>query len=49
MAGGLENAFEEARLKGINTFQIFSRNQRQWKAKPVSDEERIRFSTAFKI
>ncbi len=48
VAGGLENAFEEARLKGINTFQIFSRNQRQWKAKPVSDEERRRFSTAFK-
>jgi deoxyribonuclease-4 len=48
VAGGLENAFEEARLKGINTFQIFSRNQRQWKAKPVSDEERRRFSAAFK-
>jgi deoxyribonuclease-4 len=48
VAGGLENAFVEARLKNIDTFQIFSRNQRQWKAKPVTVEEQERFLAARK-
>lgn len=39
VAGGFENAFIEAERLGINTFQIFSRNQRQWKCKPISEEE----------
>jgi deoxyribonuclease-4 len=48
VAGGLENAFNEAASKGINTFQIFTRNQRQWKANPVTEEEKKRFSAAWK-
>ncbi len=48
VAGGLENAFTEAAEKEINTFQIFTRNQRQWKAKPVTDDERKKFIAAWK-
>ena len=44
VAGGLENAFAEAAAKDIDTFQIFTRNQRQWKAKPLSEEEKKKFS-----
>ncbi|HEX5001874.1 MAG TPA: deoxyribonuclease IV [Bacteroidia bacterium] len=39
VAGGLENAFTEAAERQIDTMQIFTRNQRQWKAKPVTAEE----------
>lgn len=48
VAGGLENAFAEAAAKNIDTFQIFTRNQRQWKAKPISEEEKKKFSAAWK-
>ncbi|MEO5673515.1 MAG: deoxyribonuclease IV [Chitinophagales bacterium] len=48
VAGGLENAFSEAASKNINTFQIFTRNQRQWKAKPISMEEQQKFLAAWK-
>src|SRR6185369_9843604 len=47
VAGGLENAFAEAASKNIDTFQIFTRNQRQWKAKPISEEEKKKFSEAW--
>lgn len=48
VAGGLENAFTQAADLGIDTFQIFTRNQRQWKAKPVSVEEQQKFTSALK-
>lgn len=48
VAGGLENAFAEAAQLGIDTFQIFTRNQRQWKAKPVSEEEKNKFAATWK-
>lgn len=48
VAGGLENAFTEAARLGIDTMQIFTRNQRQWKAKPISEEEKTAFSSAWK-
>lgn len=48
VAGGLENAFTEAARLGIDTFQIFTRNQRQWKAKPISEEEKNKFAAAWK-
>lgn len=48
VAGGLENAFAEANQLGIDAFQIFTRNQRQWKAKPVTVEEQQKFAAAFK-
>lgn len=47
VSGGLEHAFEEARTLGIDTFQIFTRNQRQWKAKPISEEEKKAFAVAW--
>jgi len=47
VSGGLENAFKEANKLGIDTFQIFTRNQRQWKAKPISDKEQETFTKAF--
>jgi deoxyribonuclease-4 len=48
VSGGLENAFQEAAILGIDVFQVFTRNQRQWKAKPISDEEKQLFSAAWK-
>lgn len=48
VSGGLEKAFDEARLLEINTIQVFTRNQRQWKAKPISDEEQKAFADAGK-
>ena len=39
IAGGLENAFDEAKELGINTFQIFTKNQRQWKEKEIDSKE----------
>src|SRR4051812_1310457 len=38
-AGGLQNAFQEAKEKGIDTFQVFTKNQRQWKDKTFSSED----------
>jgi deoxyribonuclease-4 len=43
VAGGLENAFTEATALGIDAMQVFTRNQRQWKAKPVSKDEQDLF------
>ena len=48
VSGGLENAFEEAAILGIDAMQIFSRNQRQWNAKPISKEEQLAFVEAAK-
>ncbi len=36
---GVINAFDEAKKLGIDTFQIFTKNQRQWKEKSFSEEE----------
>src|SRR5579864_4583102 len=48
VSGGLHNAFTESTQLGLDTFQIFTRNQRQWKAKPVSEEEQKEFADAWK-
>jgi deoxyribonuclease IV len=47
VSGGLEHAFDEARILGLDTFQVFTRNQRQWKAKPVSEDEKKAFAAAW--
>src|SRR5215204_3569097 len=39
IAGGLHNALLKARLLGADTVQIFSRNPRGWKARPLEAEE----------
>lgn len=39
VAGGLSLAFERARSIGINTMQIFTKNQNRWEQKPTPPEE----------
>ena len=39
IAGGLQNALLKAKALGCDTLQIFSRNPRGWKARPLEDEE----------
>ena len=39
VAGGLENAFVDGARLGCDSLQIFVKNQRQWQAKPLSDEQ----------
>jgi len=42
-AGGLENALIEGSEIGATTVQIFTRNQKRWDNKPISEEESILF------
>lgn len=46
ISGGIENACNEAARLGINTIQIFTKNQRQWKEKEISEEEGNKFKLA---
>lgn len=39
IAGGLHNAFDHATNAGCDCLQIFVKNQRQWKAPPLKDEQ----------
>ncbi len=39
VSGGLTNAFDEAGKLGIDCFQIFTKNQRQWKERVIAPEE----------
>lgn len=39
VSGGLENAFANAALAGCDCVQIFVKNQRQWRARPLGDEQ----------
>jgi deoxyribonuclease-4 len=39
IAGGLQNALLKAKERGCDTVQIFSRNPRGWKARPLSEQE----------
>ena len=39
IAGGLHNALLKARSMGAEAVQIFSRNPRGWKARPLETEE----------
>ncbi len=43
VAGGLYKSFGRIDKAGGEALQIFTRNQRQWKPKPLSDEERESF------
>ncbi|NNC95820.1 MAG: deoxyribonuclease IV [Chitinophagales bacterium] len=47
ISGGLHNAFDEANQLGVDTFQIFTKNQRQWRDKKISAYEKKEFSDAF--
>ncbi len=48
ISGGLELAFERISRAGGESLQIFSRNQRQWRAEPISDDEARRFTAAWR-
>ncbi|MFM9026717.1 MAG: deoxyribonuclease IV, partial [Bacteroidota bacterium] len=48
VSGGLHNAFIEATELGIDTFQIFTQNQRQWINKRYDQETISAFKTAWK-
>ena len=39
IAGGLANAFERGRTATCDAIQIFTKSNRQWNAKPLSDQE----------
>ncbi len=43
-AGGVENAVKNAVEIGANGFALFTKNQRQWKAKPLSEKSKIKFN-----
>ncbi len=43
ISGGIVKSFDEAQALGINTFQIFTKNQRQWREKEIDDEEAQEF------
>jgi deoxyribonuclease-4 len=42
-SGGVENAPENARLIGATAFALFTKNQRQWIAPPLSEESITKF------
>jgi len=46
VAGGLEKAFAAATELGCDCLQIFVKNQRQWSAPPLSEEQIRRFRAA---
>ena len=48
VAGGLHFAFDHINSVGGDALQIFTRNQRQWNPKPVSEEEQQLFAEAWK-
>lgn len=47
IAGGLHLAFDRILQVGGESLQIFTRNQRQWKAAPLTEEECFAFSQAW--
>jgi deoxyribonuclease-4 len=48
IAGGLQLAFTRIRAVGGQALQIFTRNQRQWRAAPVTADERALFAAAWR-
>jgi len=47
IAGSVAEAPARGLELGCRTIQIFTKNARQWKAKPLSDEEADQFRAAF--
>ena len=39
ISGGMHNALIEAESLGMDCVQVFTKNQRQWKTKPLTDEQ----------
>jgi deoxyribonuclease-4 len=40
-AGGLHNVFERAKMMGCDSLMLFTKNNRQWKARPISNAELV--------
>jgi deoxyribonuclease IV len=47
IGGGYENAFIEAARLNIDVFQLFTKNQRQWRERTITDIEKTEFSNNF--
>ncbi len=45
IAGGYYKAVDLARTAGCDVVQLFTKNNNQWRAKPISDEEAAQFRT----
>ncbi len=48
IAGHMTNALDEAETLGLDTVQVFTKNQRQWKIKPLDDEVRDAWNARLK-
>ncbi len=48
IAGGIHKAFERAESVGCKALQVFTKNNNQWFAKPLSDEDVASYKTAQK-
>ncbi len=48
IAGGYYKAVEIAHASGCDCVQLFTKNNNQWRAKPITDEEAQRFKAALK-
>jgi deoxyribonuclease IV len=46
IAGGYYKAVEEAQRCGCDVVQLFTKNNNQWRAKPISGEEAVQFAAA---
>jgi len=46
IAGGMFRAIEEARRLGFDCVQVFTKNQRQWRAPPLSEDEVVAWRRA---
>ena len=47
-SGGMEKAPQNGLSLGCEAIQVFTKNQMQWKAKPLSSEDIARYKTTFK-
>lgn len=48
MAGGYHKAVEAAHRAGCDCVQLFTKNNNQWRAKPITDDEATRFAEALR-
>ncbi len=48
IAGGIFKALERGENLGCDSIQVFTKNQRQWKAKPYSEKEIVSFKESFR-
>lgn len=46
IAGGVHTAFERAESVGCKTLQVFTKNNNQWLARPLTDEDVANYKTA---